>query len=101
MSRKFDPSASHSFVFIITHHRLYIYIYIYLNSAYNSEGQTRGSDWLDGAGKNVNRASFSIRQRESSMYGPPAGFDLASNYDGGDQQQHDYRASQFTMDTQY
>lgn len=70
-------------------------------AAYNSEGQTRGSDWLDGAGKNVNRASFSIRQRESSMYGPPAGFDLASNYDGGDQQQHDYRASQFTMDTQY
>ncbi|KAJ1555947.1 hypothetical protein HK405_010046 [Cladochytrium tenue] len=35
-------------------------------------GSARGDEWLDGSGRSMNRASFSIRQRQSSMYGPPS-----------------------------
>ncbi|KAJ3279172.1 hypothetical protein HDU76_009598, partial [Blyttiomyces sp. JEL0837] len=46
----------------------------YLNNNDNGQAPQRGDEWQDGSGSNVNRASFSIRQRQSSMYGPPAGF---------------------------
>ncbi|KAI9352507.1 hypothetical protein DFJ73DRAFT_347858 [Zopfochytrium polystomum] len=65
----------------------------------------RGDFWIDGAGARVERASFSIRQRGSSMYGPPAGFagfgngaEGADNNGGGGGAA--YRASQFTVATE-
>ncbi|KAJ3414999.1 Pyridoxal-dependent decarboxylase domain-containing protein 1 [Chytridiales sp. JEL 0842] len=56
------------------------------NNIDEEEGSSggRGESWMDGSGRKVERESFSIRQRGSSMYGPPSG--------GGG-----YRESQFTV----
>ncbi|KAI9335355.1 hypothetical protein DFJ73DRAFT_629447 [Zopfochytrium polystomum] len=69
-------------------------------------GATR-NEWIDGAGSRIERASFQIRQRGSSIFGPPSGFNgfadgtglgggaTAAGSDAGA-----YRASQFTLATE-
>jgi hypothetical protein len=76
---------------------------------YNSDpAQPRGDNWQDGAGKSINRDSFSVKQRQSSIYGVPKDFkfresqftiDYAMTEAGDVESEYDPRQSQYTVAT--
>ncbi|KAJ1560392.1 hypothetical protein HK405_007265 [Cladochytrium tenue] len=45
----------------------------------NGQRAPRGDEWTDGSGRSVNRASFAINKRQSSMYGPPSSSGAGAN----------------------